>query len=243
MKNSVRSKFGNWLVGKWGLPTAGDYADSIINSGEVRVALDIGCGVSSLLTKYRPMVKTIGIDAHTIDVARARDVHDFYVLADIINMSAEEILDRVNDVCGTRQIDLVTAFGVIEHLSKHDGWRFLEKLERLSDKYILLETPNGFVEQGPEFGNEYQKHLSGWYPMELRGLAYKVFGTSGTCYLRGYMGEPRVGLPGVAAFDTIVLSRLLLTSRVPEHAFNFVAVKDRRGVPARYVSHDDPSRR
>jgi hypothetical protein len=231
------------MADKMGLPTADDYTEKLINTGEIKVAVDLGCGVSSLLTRFRPGVKTIGIDAHTVEVARARNVHDFYVVADIIKTSADEILDRVEQVAGTRQIDLVTFYGVIEHLPKHDGWKLLEKVEQLTSRYILLETPTGFVAQGPEFGNPYQKHLSGWYPDELRALGYDVYGTSGTRYLRGYMGEPRIRFPGVAIFDSLVLSRVLLSKRFPQHAFNFVAIKDLRGVPARYKSHEDPNRR
>lgn len=240
--STVRGRIGSWMAENLGLPSAADYTEKLINSGECKVAVDIGCGVSSLLTRFRPGVKTIGIDAHTVEVARARGVHDYYVVADVIKMSAEEILDRVNEVAGTRQIDLVTFYGVIEHLPKHEGWKLLEKCEQLTSRYILLETPTGFVAQGPEFGNEYQRHLSGWYPDELRGLGYKVYGTTGTRYLRGYMGEPRIGFPGARIFDSLVLSRVLFSKRFPQHAFNFVAIKDRRGVPARYKSHEDPDR-
>jgi hypothetical protein len=240
--STLRGRIGSWLGDKLGLPTAADYTEKLINTGECKLAVDIGCGVSSLLTRFRPGVKTVGIDAHTVEVARARGVHDYYVVADIIKLSAAEILDRVNEVAGTRQIDLITFYGVIEHLPKHEGWKLLEKCEQLTNKYILLETPTGFVPQGPEYGNEFQKHLSGWYPDELRGLGYDVYGTTGTRYLRGYMGEPRIKFPGARTVDSLFLARVLFAKQFPQHAFNFVAIKDRRGVPARYESYDDPNR-
>jgi len=241
--SSLRGRIGLWLSANLGLPSVDDYTRRIIEKGDCEVAVDIGCGVSSPLTKFRPRIRTIGLDAHTVDVARKNGVHDEYVVADIARMSADEILTRVGEVAGTRKIDLITLYGVIEHLPKWEGWKLLEKCELLTSKYILLETPNGFVEQGPEFGNQYQRHLSGWFPSDFIGLGYEVHGTSGTRYVRGYMGEPRLRLPGLAAFDMLVLSRLLLSNRLPQHAFNIVAVKDLRGVPARYASHDDPTRR
>jgi len=241
--SSLRGRIGSWMSATIGLPSVDDYTRKLIKTGECKVAIDIGCGVSSSLTRFRPQLRTIGLDAHTVEVARQANVHDFYVTADVIKMSTEEILDRVEKVAGTREIDLVTVYGVIEHLPKWEGWKLLEKCEQLTGKYILLETPNGFVAQGPEFGNPYQRHLSGWYAEDFRGLGYSVFGTSGTKYIRGYMGEPRMRLPGLATFDMLVLSRLLLSNRFPAHAFNVVAIKDRRGVPARYKSHGDPTRR
>ena len=38
---------------------------------------------------------------------------------------------------------LVTLFGLIEHLPKTSGLALLDRVEKLSAKYILLETPHG----------------------------------------------------------------------------------------------------
>jgi hypothetical protein len=229
------------------LPTVDDYTERPIRTDEIAVAIDIGCGVYSALTWFRPRITTIGIDAHTVETAKQVCVHDHYIVADVIKLSAEHVLDRVLDrvaeATGARKVDLVTVYGVIEHLPKWEGWNLVQKREQLSQKYILLETPGGFVEQGPEFGNVFQRHLSGWFPHDFIGLGYDVYGTSGTKYMRGYMGGPRIRFPGAATFDLLVLRRLLRAHAHPRHAFNIVAVKDRRGVPARYESHSDPRRR
>lgn len=243
MMSSLRGRIGRWMTSKLGLPSVDDYTERLIARDEIKVAVDIGCGVSSALTRFRPGITTIGLDAHTVETAKQNGVHNHYIVADVIKLSADQILERVAEVTGARQVDIVTVYGVIEHLPKWEGWKLLEKCEQLSQKYILLETPNGFVEQGPEFGNQYQRHLSGWFPHDFIGLGYAVYGTSGTKYMRGYMGEPRVRFPGAATFDLLVVSRLLRTTTHPHHAFNIVAVKDLRGVPARYKSHSDPKRR
>jgi hypothetical protein len=57
------------------------------------------------------------------------------------------------------------------------------------------------------------------------------------------MGEAKIPLPGMLVFDQVVLARLLRCPAQPKHAFNIVAIKDVRGVSARYGSHaDDLSR-
>ena len=68
---------------------------------------------------------------------------------------------------------------------------------------------------------------------------YTVHGTTGTHYLRGYMAGPRYNFPGCLLLDE-ALTLLLRINRKPKHAFNLVAVKDVRGVPARHKKEAQP---
>ena len=153
--------------------------------------------------------------------------HDHYIQANILEDDIDE------------QFDLVTLYGLIEHLPKSDGLRLLDRVEKLSCKYILLETPHGFVPQGPEFGNEFQRHHSGWFIQEFEGRGYTVHGTTGTRHLRGYMAGPKYNFPGCLLCDEL-LTLLLRINRKPKHAFNLVAIKDVRGVPARHGKEAQP---
>ncbi|HEY8210652.1 MAG TPA: class I SAM-dependent methyltransferase [Myxococcaceae bacterium] len=209
---------------------ATDYTRNLIDRGEIRVALDIGCGTESHLSQFRPRVRTVGLDGFegALEDSRKKGVHDDYVLADILRTDPKEILARA----GGEKFDLVTLYGVLEHFPKRQGWELLERCEELTSRYVLLETPNGFVEQGPEFGNEMQRHRSGWFPQELEGLGYQVHGTTGTRYLRGYVAGPKYDLKGTISVD-YAISWLLRVNDHPGHAFNLVAIKDVRGVPAR----------
>lgn len=236
------AKFASRLGGRFGAPTIDDYLARIVADSSVKVALDIGCGVTSLLTKFRPRLITVGLDAFTIEAATKLQAHDHYISTDIASVSIEAVQEELYRLCGRRRADLVTLFGVIEHVPKQVGLQMLDKIERLSSRYILIETPNGFVPQGPEYGNPYQRHLSGWFPHEFEGYGYKVHGSLGTRYLRGYMGEPRLRLPGMRLFDNVVMARLFMTHHFPQHAFNLCAIKDLQGVEARYESYDDPRR-
>ena len=209
--------------------SSADYTAQLVADGKIKTALDIGCGTSSHLNRLRPGVETTGLDAHAdaIDLARERGVHDHYIQANILEDDIDE------------QFDLVTLYGLIEHLPKSDGLRLLDRVEKLSCKYILLETPNGFVPQGPEFGNEFQRHHSGWFIQEFEGRGYTVHGTTGTRHLRGYMAGPKYNFPGCLLCDEL-LTLLLRINRKPKHAFNLVAIKDVRGVPARHGKEAQP---
>ena len=62
-----------------------EYTRKLVDRGEVRTALDIGCGPNSNLRHFRPGIRTIGLDgcAGAIEESRRKSVHYDYVLADI----------------------------------------------------------------------------------------------------------------------------------------------------------------
>lgn len=213
-----------------GIPTAYDYTRKIVETSECALTLDVGCGNYSPLSQFRPQITTVGLDAfpQAIAEARANEAHDRYVVADVLTEDLNDLLAN----CGGRKFDLVTLYDVIEHLPKKRGYELLERCEQLSSKYVLLQTPNGFLEQGPEFANERQRHLSGWFPHDFEGFGYKVYGTTGTKYLRGYAAGPKYDFFGWMTCD-ILLARLLRTHKRPRRAFNLIAIKDVRGVQAR----------
>jgi|GEM_PF-328406 len=213
-----------------GMRGASDYIQGMIHAGEIKRALDIGCGASSQLSQFRPTLWTAGLDASEPALIQARrlEQHDQYIRADISKMDVDAVLEEV----GGRPFDLVLMCDLIEHLPKRNGFELLEKCERLSQKYIIVATPNGFLEQGPEGGNEYQRHLSGWFRHDFEGMGYTVRGAMGTKLLRGYASQPKWDFPGAIKLDW-VLGWALRAERHPRFAFSLVAIKDLRGSPAR----------
>ncbi len=213
-----------------GMRGVADYVRALVQSGECKRALDIGCGASSQLSQFRPALCTAGLDASEAALAEARKLgqHDHYILADISRMDVDAVLEEVKG----QPFDLVLLCDLIEHLPKRRGFELLEKCERLSSKYIIVATPNGFLEQGPEGGNEYQRHLSGWFRHDFEGLGYAVRGTMGTKFLRGYAAQPKWRFPGAIKLDW-VLGWALRAEKRPRFAFSLIAIKDLRGVPAR----------
>jgi SAM-dependent methyltransferase len=223
----------SWLQNQLRPLDAADYTARLIRQGACRLCLDIGCGNASPLSALRPGIVTVGLDAFeaSIKQARARNLHDQYVVADILKTTPDEI----RTAAGVESFDLVALYDVIEHLPKRKGFELLELCETLSGRYVVVQTPNGFLEQGPEFGNPYQRHLSGWFGHDFEGMGYHVRGISGTRYCHGYAGQFRWPLPGMRLLD-VLLTHLLRAQRHYCHAFNLFAWKDVRGVPPRLGS-------
>jgi hypothetical protein len=142
------------------------------------------------------------------------------------------ISSAIRTQSAAQSIQLVVLMHVIEHVPKRIGFDLLELAESLTQRFVLVETPNRFLPQGAEYGNPAQHHLSGWYPHDFVGSGYEVKGTAGTRHLRGYAGRPRFGGPGGQSLD-FVLARLLWIERFPSSAYSIAAWKDVRGVPAR----------
>ena len=232
-------KLGPHLARVLRTPTAESHVARITAREECRRVLDVGCGTRTPLGAGGAHgVESVGLDASeaVLEQARAAGLHDSYIHGDIMSTDVEQILADA----GGRPFDVVIVSHVIEHLPRPAGHQLLSLCERLTDKFIVIETPNGFLEQGPEYGNPRQRHLSGWFSHDFEGYGYSVFGSGGTKYIRGYAGFPKRQFTGWYTTD-LLLSALLRIGRRPRHAFALVAVKDVRGVPARLDASGAPA--
>jgi hypothetical protein len=63
--------------------------------------------------------------------------------------------------------DLVVICDVIEHFDKEEGLALLRRLLEHAE-LVILTSPRGFIPQGSEFGNEHERHRSGWDEGDLR---------------------------------------------------------------------------
>jgi len=224
----------NWtriVASKLRQATVEERIGKLVDGKEIRRAVDLGCGVYSPLTRFRPNVWAVGVDAspESLSEARSNDLLDDYLIADV---TAEGFFDRCRSL---GPFDLVAAIDIIEHLPKRQGLDFLEGCETLTSKYVVVQTPNGFVEQGPEYGNNFQSHRSGWFEHDLVGLGYKVYGSTGTRIMRGYGASLRIDSAVASALDALLTAALMADSN-PRFAFNLIGIKDVRGVPARGIS-------
>jgi hypothetical protein len=70
--------------------------------------------------------------------------------------------------------DLVTAFDLIEHLPKYEGYRLLYEIDRIAvNGCSVVFTPSGFLWQPPSSNNSFNAHLSGWSARELKKLGWR----------------------------------------------------------------------
>jgi len=138
--------------------------------------LDVGCGVNSPL-RFLSCKRLVGVDAYQpdLDRARATRTHDEFVLTDAHNLTTSF---QAND------FDACVALDVIEHFTKSDGLTFLQTLESLARRKVVILTPNGFLPQSSKVEGDFQKHLSGWEPEEMNDLGYRVIGLDGFRRLR-----------------------------------------------------------
>lgn len=80
-----------------------------------------------------------------------------------------KLIDQLPD-----DYDLILFIDVIEHLDKEDGKIFLKKLITKS-KNVIVGTPKGFTPQDDVFGNELERHRSGWLPSDFKSRDDIVF--------------------------------------------------------------------
>jgi 2-polyprenyl-3-methyl-5-hydroxy-6-metoxy-1,4-benzoquinol methylase len=73
-----------------------------------------------------------------------------------------------------KKYDIIIACEVLEHLKKEEGFQLLNKLESACDRRIIISTPHGFTHQGPLENNNFQRHVSEWFPIDFKNRRYKI---------------------------------------------------------------------
>jgi len=149
--------------------------------------LEVGCGKTPNM-KWLGIQNSTGIDGYApyLEEARKEKLHAELILGDVRE------LDRYFK---PGQFDTVVALDVIEHLTKEDGLKMMQSMEKIASRKIVFFTPSGFLPQHSFENNNLQEHLSGWEAKEMEQLGYKVTGLLGPKMLRGEMhvlkGRPR----------------------------------------------------
>ncbi|MDB4891928.1 MAG: hypothetical protein JWL61_3783 [Gemmatimonadetes bacterium] len=182
--------------------------------------LDVGCGFNSpvQLLSHRPE-RLVGIDGYlpVIEQSRAKGIHDEYHLMSLLDIEKE---------FGPKSFDCVLASDVIEHFLEGDAADLIAQMELVARKKVILYTPNGFLPQGEEYGNAYQRHLSGWSAAQMEARGYRVVGIEGLRCLRGEMARIR-WRPWRFWLTVSLLSQRLVRNR-PRFAFRILCVLERQ---------------
>jgi len=174
--------------------------------------LDLGCGTSSWL-RVCSIPYSVGVDTfeQSLKESKERILHTEYILGDVRRVEFKP-----------RSFDAVVAFEVIEHLTKEDGRKLVDNMERWCRKKIIISTPRGYVPQNPT-DNPCQRHMSGWDMAELKQLGFKVKGACGWRVLWNSEGKirfrPEIIWQTIASLTSIILYNL------PQFSFDLFCVK------------------
>jgi len=184
---------------------------------DCRTVLDVGCGSQSPLRYVGNLAHTTGVDAHAaaLEKAKASGTHDEYCAMDIRGLS---------DAFPTGAFDACIALDVVEHFGKEEGALFLDALEHIARKKVVVFTPNGFVPQGNTEAGDYQEHLAGWTADEMIGRGYVVTGALGLKNLRSEYHKIRFK-PKWLWLIFSVLSDICYTRFYPQSAAALFCVK------------------
>jgi len=179
--------------------------------------LDLGCGYNTYIHKItKGIPRSVGVDVFmpSIEKARAAKTHSEFVLDDVMSYLRKQ---------PDKSFDAIIALDLIEHLTKEDGIKLKDEMERVAAKKAIILTPNGFVPQRPYDNNPWQEHKSGWPWQEWIGYGYKLYGFAGYKALRGERGailfKPRIFWKYFSFFTQH------FTIHMPKYAFELMCVK------------------
>ena len=181
--------------------------------------LDVGCGKSMNL-RWLDVKRATGIDGYAPDVedARRQNTHDELILGNVLEL---------DNLFKADQFDAVIAMDLIEHLTKEDGLRLMQSMEKIARRKVIIFTPSGFLPQHHSASDDLQEHLSGWEASEMRQFGYRVIGMLGPKALRGEFHvlkwRPKFFWGGVS-----LLLHFCWTRWVPQKAAAILCVKTKR---------------
>jgi hypothetical protein len=185
--------------------------------------LDIGCG-SSMNLRWLGVPHPTGLEGYgpALEEARRKNTHDALIQGDVRSLDQH---------FKPGQFDTCISLDVIEHLSKEDGWKLIDSMERIATRKVILLTPSGFLPQHHLEQGDLQEHLSGWEAAEMRARGYEVTGLLGPKSLRGdhhtLKGRPKVFWGLVS-----LLGHFLYTRNHPAQAAAILCVKTKPSAPA-----------
>ena len=175
--------------------------------------LDLGCGSNSPL-QYCEYSFSVGVEKFKpyLEESKRKNIHYKYINADITKIEFKP-----------KSFDIILCSEVIEHLTKKNGIKLIEKMSIWARKKVIITTPNGFLPQYTFDDNVLQNHISGWDSNELEELGFKLYGKHGWKKLKGVKGA----LKYKPYIFWIVFSDITqkITHYFPRHAFQFLGVK------------------
>ena len=147
-----------------------DYVAELTKNMKVESVLDVGTGYKGVVGQhYYENVKYIKI-GYACDIWVIKPLPSIWTP---LRMNALNLLDKL----GEGSVDVVQAFGFLEHLEKSDGYKFLEIAESMARKLVIVSAATHVHGATPEYkvirdGNPYHFYRSTWHWREFEALGY-----------------------------------------------------------------------
>ena len=164
-----------------------NYVVMLTKDMEVESVLDVGTGMKGPVAEYYWRNYKRIKKGYVCDIWRIKpNLSEFWVR---LKMNALDLLK----VLKPKSVDVVTAFGFLEHLKKDDGYRFLDISLKLAKKLVIVSGAIGLHGPTPDYkvkmdGNPYHYYHSTWTHEEFHRLGWE---TDWKYFKRGesYMGD------------------------------------------------------
>jgi len=140
--------------------------------------IDFGTGLKGPVAQhYWQTFKEIR-KGYCCDVWKIKELPDLWIPMNVDAFDLFKILDL-------ESVDVVQAFGFLEHLEKEDGFRFLEMAEELAGKLVIVSAAscihalNEECGDDPDYkvkrdGNPYHRYNSTWGWVELEEAGFET---------------------------------------------------------------------
>ena len=153
----------------------------------VESVLDVGTGMKGVVAEYYWRYYKRIKKGYVCDIWKIKpNLSEFWVR---LNMNALDLLK----VLKPKSVDVVQAFGFLEHLKKDDGYRFLDISLKLARKLVIVSGAISIHGPTPDYkvkmdGNPYHYYHSTWTHEEFHKLGWE---TDWEYFKRGesYMGD------------------------------------------------------
>lgn len=147
---------------------------------DTETVLDMGCSIGYRMELLKEnQIKLTGIDVWepSYRLARQKGIYDEVILGNVVDYKFKE------------KYDVILLLYTLEHLTRGEGMKVLDKIEKIAKKKIFITIPCGFMKQeafsdtSGEF-NPFQEHKSGNWEEELLKRGYIIRGLDGWKGLR-----------------------------------------------------------
>ena len=150
-----------------------NYVIMLTKDLSVESVLDVGTG------RKGPVAEYYWVNYKSIKLGY---VCDIWVIKKNLNPIWRKLKMNVLDllkVLNPKSVDVVQAFGFLEHLKKNDGYQFLKIAEKIAKKAVILSAAT--CVHGPtrdykvkKDGNPYHYYWSTWHWKEFEKLGYQT---------------------------------------------------------------------